>query len=190
MTDINLSKSTTLDGFLEIITSIDWFSCIGKDLDYPYRISSWDEWVGPEDPSCSPIGLMMQEIHDALFDVSAAKNIQIKPIWEEIHSSIHLEAVKHIPYDEKEDAWYAPNTAAWQASWIGALIYLSTILEQKVHDDIAAQWNWFSSGNWPCSYALKSNHDRELFQHWYSEGGPAEGFAKHFSNNKYDFVVY
>jgi hypothetical protein len=69
-------------------------------------------------------------------------------------------------------------------------MFLSHLLDQDVPNDISNQWKWFSIGHWPCSYALQSEIDRELFSHWYRKGGPKEGFAKYLNVNSYDFVVF
>jgi hypothetical protein len=179
-----------IEEFLEKIRLIDWFGRIGNDLDHSHRILSWDEWVGPEDISCSPMGLLINEIKESLLDVAAERDLPIEPLMEKVQTEILVEAKKYVPYDENEDAWYAPNTAVWQASWIGALMYISSVLELKVHKDIERQWKWFSDGHWPCTYVLKTENDQEMFLRWYSEGGPVEGFSDYFEKNYYDYVVY
>jgi len=123
------------------------FSHLGAPIADPAirRILSWDEWTGPEDPLAYAIGERQQSMHDAI----------IAPDEEEAWKRCLDDVVRHvarlIPYDERQDTWHAPTSAAWHAGWTFALEAAYVEKAMELPAELRAQIHWFELGHWPCS---------------------------------------
>ncbi len=143
--------------FLSELEDVPWFERIGMPLQHDNvsdQIHSWSEWLGPEQPSVIALHEQQQKLYDELTD--KGKSVEMVAIWEQIQSAVFRVAMPKIPYDSKQDTWYAPNAALWHAAWTAGLVGLCAFAKRAVPDDIDAQWRAFVSGHWPCDWNEES----------------------------------
>jgi len=182
--------STDFNDFLDTVSTIKWFSDIGIYLDHPYRIHGWAEWDGPEHPANSALNGWLYELYEQILGTAKNRDIDLAPLWENVIKSLTTIVKDTVPYDENEDAWFAPNAAVWHAAWVGALIFSHKYLDLKLPKILQNQWEWFSRGHWPCAFAIQSVEEAESFKKWYRDGPPSEGFVDHMDKKAWDFVIF
>ena len=76
------------------------------------------------------------------------------------HMMSHISAFA--PYDPDEDAWHGPTLAVNQAGFTVALVVLHKYLHVKVPDFLAAQYNWYERGHWPCGCKIVGEQGRPV----------------------------
>lgn len=142
-----------LQRLVERVRQVPLFSALGADIAgfTGSRIRSWNEWPGPEEPLVETIGTRLQCLHDTL----VAKKSEEEE-WNRALRLVLEMAAQNVPYDDSEDAWYGPNTAAWSAAWAFALeeVYLSRNLLPP--GELRVQLQWFERGHWPCALVQPS----------------------------------
>jgi hypothetical protein len=133
---------------LERAKSFKWFSAVGEDIDAPdvERIRSWDDWEGPENERVAALHTDHSDIRETLIGGDARLDSMFVAVCG--HMIGHVSAFA--PCDLDEDAWHAPTTAVNQAGFTVALVVLHKYLHAEVPDFLAAQYNWYERGHWPC----------------------------------------
>jgi hypothetical protein len=142
-----------VDGFLRDIESMRWFVNIGVPVSPASRVKqirAWDEWAGPDDEAVGELHSRQQSLYDEIMklDQSGAG----RALWDRIHAIVQRVAAASVPYDAKEDAWYGPNVAVWQAAWTAGLVGLYLYFRRPLPQDLTEQWQWFLKGHWPCDW--------------------------------------
>lgn len=126
---------------------INWFSNLSIS-------DKWSKWLWPEDEDVARLNDDLLVMYEQLIEQGFSEND-----WD---SSIN-KLVNHIelytPYEESEDAYYAPNHSVWQAAWVYNLYCVHSENEQLVPSCVSAQMFWFKKGFLPSSY--KNNQSGE-----------------------------
>jgi hypothetical protein len=139
--------------FLEQLASVPWFSKLGRPApagDEVRRITRWEDWPGPEDPSVLELHLEQQALYDLIMSDAGVDLERLRALWERIHAVVFRVAAHEVPYDARQDAWHAPTTAVWQAAWTAGLIGLLRHSGGPVPPGLLKQWIWYTNGHWPC----------------------------------------
>lgn len=154
-----------MNSYISRFREIPWFENVGKPSDRDrevFRIYDWSAWPGPEDPAVSlqnEYYLMWQENLCVGLDESAKDRLE--EAWDKVETAVLEIARLNVPYDEDQDAWYAPNAAVWSGSWIAALVACTFLERGKLDEEekrpeyqwtLSNTWSWFEAGHWPCSF--------------------------------------
>ena len=143
----------SLDAFIDSLSTVPWFSRIGEAPADVSRITSWDEWPGPEDDFVRSAAMDQQAIYDTFCVAQNGLPPELQSTWDKVHQSVFDRAAPQVPYDPDEDTWHPPTAAVWDAAWTACLVALhiqtGRAIPQLLHD----RWQWFLRGHWPCSYS-------------------------------------
>ena len=143
---------------VETAKSLKWFAAVGEDIDDPdvERIQSWEDGEGPENERVAAIHIDQSDIREALTGGDA----RLECIFDTVcgHMIVHISAFA--PYDPDEHAWHGPTLAVNQAGFTVALVVLHKHLHAEVPDFLAAQYNWYERGHWPCGCKTVDEHGR------------------------------
>jgi hypothetical protein len=138
--------------------SIRLFFALGSKIDDARvrRIHAWHEWPGPEDPLVMEMGDQQQALHDA-------KEAELdQEQWNEALRVVVSVANELVPYEEDQDAWYAPNTAVWCAAWTLALEEAHVAKNVPIPLALSAQLHWYEQGHWPCGLTALGSESSAL----------------------------
>lgn len=134
------------------ISEANLFSSLGAKIDdfNVSRISSWEDWLGPEEP-------LVQELASHLQFLQEGVLLSIgEPEWNQALQLALEMATKLVPYIPGEDAWYGPNTAAWIAAWVFVLEEAYISCDVPLPAEVNAQLYWYRRGHWPCALVIES----------------------------------
>lgn len=150
------------DEFTQLIKSIHWFENIGKPIQNPNlpRLRTWDEWGSPENSAISLLHTRQSDLYDAIIAENPSDSTGLAEIFRQAVLMVIEQAKKSVPYDEAEDAYYAPNTAVHQAGYTAGLVVLCQLTGRELPLEIKTQWYWFQEGHWPAAFAT-INHNHE-----------------------------
>ena len=176
-----------LTTFRSALNEIDWFSQIGKPLAYQHRLSQIDDWPGPEGTTVMPMAEWEQEVYDHLLSTGSP---ELQATFDEIRQLVHERAAAAVPYNPAGDIWEWANFAVEMASFTSGLMAVHIAANQTPPTDLQTQWDWFRQGRLPCAYAAETTQDQQLFEQFYSEGAPAEGYLRYFEEHPNQFMVY
>lgn len=100
------------------------------------------------------ISLRMQHLHDSLIsdDEEAA--------WMQALESVVDHARYLVPYEDDEDAYYAPNIAVWELAWVLALEEVHISKAIPIPNFLKAQIHWYERGHWPCELISLESDER------------------------------
>jgi len=132
---------------IERAKEINWFGDVGKPTDPTIKtITSWCDWIGPEDSLVTVIHYKQQQYFESL--VGDEKEHQN---WNDLISSLVGHIKSTVPFEEDGDSWNGPNMAVWHAAWTFALKLLYKDKGLPTPAEITIQMHWFENGRWPCS---------------------------------------
>ena len=140
-----------LDRLARKINTIQLFSKLGSAIDdcAIARITSWEDWTGPEDLLVEQIALRQQALHDLVVPIEATDQ------WNQALRLVATACSTLVPYHEGADAWYAPNIAAWSLAWTFSLEEAHLASDVAVPAELDAQLFWYERGHWPCALVSK-----------------------------------
>lgn len=143
--------------FLKLLELMPWFRNIGGSISPDAaveRISTWEDWPGPEEPSVIELGYREQSFYDE-FMQAAGEDVRqrLSELWDRIHAVVFRVAAPAVPFDPKQDTWHAPTSAVWHAAWTAGLIGLCLQTGRPVPAELEEQFSWFAQGHWPCGYS-------------------------------------
>ncbi len=170
----------TYEGFIKQLDEIPWLENLGKPNQRDrevYRIYDWRAWLGPEDPAT----VLQNEYYmtwkdDLERSVGEAGAADLKARWRMIYDQVFDLARDKAPFEDDQDAYYAPNMAVWSCCWFAALTgcwlwqfgSLSQPLKRPEYQTspryqwrIDLIWWWHAAGHWPCSFYWTLNSDRD-----------------------------
>ena len=144
--------------FLVAVASAPWFRNIGQPTPAAAgvdRVSRWEDWPGPREPSVAELGERQQALYDDLMRAAGGRRDELSALWGRIQALVFEVAAPAVPYDPRQDTWHAPTAAVWQAAWTAGLVGLCLQSGRPVPPELQAQWEWFARGHWPCGYATQ-----------------------------------
>ena len=123
--------------------NILWFSQVGKETGS--SLKEWDDWPGPDDSLCEPIGQLTQKYFDDISNDAGISYdefmVDVKYILDDIASKFN--------FDQSAD-FYDPRTAAaWEAAWWVGLYNLYTKVSGRVPSQIDEFYQLYKQGCWP-----------------------------------------
>lgn len=145
-----------LDEFLVQLREIPWFARVGRtdpSDSRVVRLSRWEDWPGPQEPSIAVLNERQQALHDAILGEAGDRAGDLRDLWDRVQAIVLDAASRLVPFDPDEDTWHAPTAAVWQAAWTAGLVALCLASGRAVPLDLLEQWDWFARGHWPCGYA-------------------------------------
>lgn len=168
--------------FLKLLELMPWFRNIGGSISPDKaveRISKWEGWPGPEEPSVAVFHDRLQSLYDEITQ-AVGEDMQrpfngvvrrydeftqdvrqgLPGLWDRIHTVVLRIASRAVPFDPEQDAWHAPTAAVWQAAVTAGLLGLCLQTGRPVPAELEEQFDWFARGHWPCGYAGRT--DRRL----------------------------
>lgn len=152
----------SIEAIVREMEKIPWFANLGKPSprdEEVFRIFHWDTWPGPENP-----GGELQSAYHMLWKHEIIgkekEDTELAAMFDAVERRILAVAKTHVPYREDQDAWYGPNTAAWSASWVAALVACNLLKTGSLPGDgnrrmqwtLRSEWQWYLAGHWPCTY--------------------------------------
>jgi hypothetical protein len=185
-----ITQCKTVYEFKNILLKIGWFLNIGQQCNASYIIKDWYEWRGPEDPPTLALAKWTQEVYDKIFQIAVDKKAELTKLWEDIHEIVLKTARTNINDETNQDAWHAPSQAPWDAAFISSLVAVYLNLNIEMPLELIIVWDWYVKGHWPCSYAVRSKEEGEIFFNWYRNGFPEGQMIKYMEENKPEYMIY
>lgn len=156
-----MTPDTNLDPvvarFVQDVNAVPWFKNIGQPFPpdtNAEQFHRWEDWPGPEEPSIFELSERHQALYDELLGSAPERREELENVWECISQIVRRLAAAQVPYDVSKDAWNAPSTAVWQASWTACLMSWCLLLHRQIPADLQEQWRWFVLGHWPSGYTV------------------------------------
>ncbi len=147
-----------IDAYLRLLESVPWFQNLGKP--HPrdseeVRIHSWEEWPGPEQGYGDWFGRWQSVVQERMAaSVPPAEQGELTALWKRIERLVLERAATNVPlYDPKQDAWYGPTRCVWGAAYTACLVGWHILLNRRLPERLATEWELFRDGHWPCDYA-------------------------------------
>lgn len=147
--------SVLSDEFVQLVKSIPWFENIGKPIQNPKlpRLHTWDEWGNPESPEIALLHTRQSDLYDEIIKENPSNSTDLAETFRQAVVMVIEQAKKGVPYEEAEDAYYAPNTAVHHAGYTAGLVILCQLTGRELPLEIKSQWYWFQEGHWPAAFA-------------------------------------
>jgi hypothetical protein len=145
-----------LSAFEASLRDIPWFHNLGKPHprdDEVHRISSFDEWRGPEQGYGDWFGRYPAMVQECVETGHASRRAELTAVWDRIERVVIEMAWPNVPGAGEGDAHHGPTACVYDAGYIAALVGWHVLLGLPLPEPIAARWSWLTAGHWPCDYA-------------------------------------
>jgi hypothetical protein len=144
-------------GYLRLLETLPWFLNLGephpRDHDV-VRIHTWEEWPGPERGYGDWFGRWQAVVREQVEASEPARRAELDKLWQSIERTVVSRAAAKVPmYDPEQDAWYGPTVCVWYAAYTACLVGWHILLNRRLPERLAAEWEWYVDGRWPCDYA-------------------------------------